>query len=776
MAVKAMIGVVLAQVTLIGTMAGSSSALTAVSVEPAPVETATSQKFVPITPWRAFDTRTTTRLAPGEVRRVPLAARVPAGAVAVAVNVTGTGGDAATFLTLWPAGRRPSTANLNLSPRQTRSNAAIVGLGSDRSVSLYNDRGSQHVIIDVTGYFIGGFTGITPRRAMDTRSGLGGARLGPAATRRLVVRGVNGVPAQATAVALNVTATRATAATFVTVWPDGNRPVASNLNVSARTTSANLVVTGIGSDGAVRLYSDRGQVDLIVDVLGWFAADSGFVPATPRRVLDTRAATCGVRLGPGETRTLRVTERTDRSGAVLNVAAVGATAPTFITVWPTGGRRPSTSTLNVSGPSATPNLAIVGLGAEGQVDLYNDKGTVDLVVDLAGTLVGPTPRGSVITCPLVAPPGRASDLLERPALHRAVGEDVVLVVVCRVPSDSTNLGYAGAGRVTIEPSSVAAWATTQVSPYFAAVSGGRYRVRFEAGPSISLPRAEGPNECVERARNAASSPNTNVFATDDTDRGDGFGSAGFISTDTALDGRLLASAPVTTRRGFWVGGGSVVQRPAPRIVAHELGHTMHWPHSYGSLTGATSDEYDSTIDLMSGWPTNTGTWCSSGLTRWPCRPQHTLAFNRMAAGWVDDSQLGVHRSGTSRVLLVAPTVAGTQLLAVPASADRRVVLTIEARPRIGFDDHLDTAGVVLHVIDQRPSACAGFGSIFGACLSTFRRTIPARSALGRSDHVLDVGATRTLLGVTVRVVSSTSTGFVVEVTGSFTPPARFALG
>ena len=75
------------------------------------------------------------------------------------------------------------------------------------------------------------YTPITPVRAMDTRNGTGVARgaVPAGGMVRLKVAGVNGIPANATAVAMNVTAVGATVSgTYVTVWPDGQtRPFAS---------------------------------------------------------------------------------------------------------------------------------------------------------------------------------------------------------------------------------------------------------------------------------------------------------------------------------------------------------------------------------------------------------------------------------------------------------------------------------------------------------------------------------------------------------------------
>jgi len=69
---------------------------------------------------------------------------------------------------------------------------------------------------------------------------------------------------------------------------------------------------------------------------------------------------------------------------VLNVTAVGATAQTFITVFPDGSAIPGVSNLNVNSSAATPNLVIVPVGAGGKIDFFNQKGNVNVVADIAG--------------------------------------------------------------------------------------------------------------------------------------------------------------------------------------------------------------------------------------------------------------------------------------------------------------------------------------------------------------------------------------------------------
>ena len=81
---------------------------------------------------------------------------VPTGAKAVSLNVTITGATQASFLTLWPSGgARPNVSTINFtSSDPALANGAIVGVSTNAAdLSVYNNFGRVHVILDVTGYF-----------------------------------------------------------------------------------------------------------------------------------------------------------------------------------------------------------------------------------------------------------------------------------------------------------------------------------------------------------------------------------------------------------------------------------------------------------------------------------------------------------------------------------------------------------------------------------------------------------------------------------------------
>ncbi|MHB1575706.1 MAG: C39 family peptidase [Candidatus Dormibacteria bacterium] len=256
---------------------------------------------------------------------------------------------------------------------------------------------------------------LSPRRLLDTRS-QGGA-LGPGQTMALQIAGTDAVPADASAVVLNVTVTDPTSAGFLSVYPQGAaRPEVSNLNWTAGETLANLVLVSLGN-GGVTIYNQSGATEVVVDLQGYFAPPSGsgsgeYVPVAPSRIADTRAGSgepySGSTLGPQQTLDVAVAGQggIPSSGAaavVLNVTAVGTTANSFLSIYPAGQANPKTSTLNWTAGSTVANRVVVPLGAGGAIAAYNWAGNTNLVVDVDGyfTASATSVAGASLFVPIV---------------------------------------------------------------------------------------------------------------------------------------------------------------------------------------------------------------------------------------------------------------------------------------------------------------------------------------------------------------------------------------
>lgn len=363
--------------------------------------------FTSVAPSRVLDSRSGTgwtgALAAGTPRTLTVAggsAVVPSGAEAVVLNVTVTGASADGYLTVFPTGAtQPNASNLNFTAGRDVANLVVVKVGTGGQISFANAVGSTQVIADLVGWFSTSGTdryrALDPTRVLDSRNGTGGlaAALGAGASHALTVRGVAGIPATADAVVLNLTATGATTDTFVTLHPsDTAAPNASNLNVGSGRTVANLAIVKIGADGKVAVRNERGTVDVIADVVGWFDTTSGdlFHAVTPGRVLDSRLTTGGwnARLDAPTAKPLKVRGaggvRLDASAVLANATVTAPTAPGYLTVFPTGATVPNASTLNFTADANVPNLVITKVGSGGQVSFAASNGSTHVLFDVVG--------------------------------------------------------------------------------------------------------------------------------------------------------------------------------------------------------------------------------------------------------------------------------------------------------------------------------------------------------------------------------------------------------
>jgi hypothetical protein len=347
---------------------------------------------------------------------------VPASGVgAVSMNVTVTSSRGEGFVTAYPCDSRPDASNLNYVLNQTVPNAVIAPVSANGEVCFYT-YAETHLIADVNGYFPtgSGFVSNTPARVFDTRVGsaqglrtVSKTKVGDGTELRVQLTNLPGGITPATgvgAVSLNVTVTGSRAPNeggFVTVYPCGNRPDASNLNFRSGQTVPNAVITPVSANGEVCFYV-FGSTDLIADINGYFPGGAGFVATEPVRVADTRIGSAqGLRtvtkqrIGGNTTLQLQLTNLpggiTPASGigaVSLNVTAVNTTANEYggyVTTYPCGAL-PDVSSLNFVSNEIVPNAVIAPLSANGTICFYA-YGQTDLIVDLNGYF--PTGAGFV---------------------------------------------------------------------------------------------------------------------------------------------------------------------------------------------------------------------------------------------------------------------------------------------------------------------------------------------------------------------------------------------
>jgi hypothetical protein len=335
---------------------------------------------------------------------------VPAtGVQAVVVDLTAISPTATTNLTLWPDGTsRPAVSMLNAGAGQIISNSAVVPVGTNGRLSLYNNAGNTHVAVDVQGYFTetaggagGGFVPVNHTRLVDTRSGLGGSTGAIAAggSKTFTLTG-GAVAAGAAAVFLDVIVTGATDAGWLAAYPAGGSGTRSVMDFAIGTTNHGAAVK-LSSDGRVTFVNHSSEtIHLVLTAQGYFTASTatgaGLRTMAPRRLLDTRSGG-GSAVPAGGVVDVQVGGRHGLptrgiAGVAVNLIAVSPATSGVLKAWPVGGTEPVASVVNFPAGVTRSALSVVQLGTSARVRVRNTgSGSVHIVLDIQGWFANPLP-------------------------------------------------------------------------------------------------------------------------------------------------------------------------------------------------------------------------------------------------------------------------------------------------------------------------------------------------------------------------------------------------
>jgi uncharacterized delta-60 repeat protein len=252
--------------------------------------------------------------------------------------------------------------------------------------------------------------GVTPSRLFDTRVGspqgtivVDKTTYGGSKELRVKVSGVSGLPEYGIgAVTINLTATDPDDTGYITVYPCGTRPLASNMNYVFDQTVSTSVTTAVSPTGEICVYSSA-QTNLIADINSWSATNAGYAPLSPQRLVDTRAlspqgAITVVKKKYGTDSELRVKVAgaaglpgARMSSVSLNVTVTEPETEGFITVYPCG-TRPLASHLNFVADQTISASVTSPVSADGEICIYSSSPT-NLIADTFGWFV----QGSGIT-------------------------------------------------------------------------------------------------------------------------------------------------------------------------------------------------------------------------------------------------------------------------------------------------------------------------------------------------------------------------------------------
>lgn len=361
------------------------------------------------------------RAIAGSVAEFQIAGRgsVPSDAVAVFVNVTAVRPGANGFLTAFPCDAdRPDASSLNYQRQSASGNHVLAALDSAGNLCVFTSA-TTDLVIDVGGFYGAGdeLGSLAPARLLDTRpNGAtidgraqgGGARN---ANVEVVVPAVGraDVPADATAVYVNLSAFNSTTEGFAVAYPCGGVvPGTSAINFAAQGVANNLALVELGDEGSFCIQTSQ-PTQLTADVAGWVGNSSSLDTSVQYRALESRLfieefdpdfppddPDC-CRLEPGEIQSFEIFNPFSGATAdvaIVNVTAIGPLGDGFVSMFPCDfdaedSGRSGTSVLNFSAGVTSGNTAIVGSGGpfDGQICVEASVST-HLVVDVlaaAGT-------------------------------------------------------------------------------------------------------------------------------------------------------------------------------------------------------------------------------------------------------------------------------------------------------------------------------------------------------------------------------------------------------
>jgi hypothetical protein len=411
-----------------GFLAGQVAGIQIWDTLAAPVQPTTAPSgLVPVTPVRILDTRSSSKigsitgpLGSGATVSVPIAGtttstgvKIPAGVTAVALSITVTGQTQQGYITVYADGEpRPATSTLDFTSSGSLSNNAIVPVGPDGNIAIYNyGTATDQVLLDLTGYFItpaaataAGVTTSTyhplpnPTRLFLTTNGTGVPQAKVAAGSALVVpiegNNTNGadVPATGvTAIALNIGALSPSGDDgWIAAYPDGaTRQAESNVSFTGPQTYASTVIIPVGADGKIDIYNGSSQpIDLVGDLSGYFTtATSGqyYHPLDAARILDTRQTSNPVSAGSPRTIPDPAGIIAQDPTLVLNITAVTPASSGYLQAYPGQDTSTGTSVLDFPASASTAGLGLINTASSNSFTISNSAASpVNVLLDING--------------------------------------------------------------------------------------------------------------------------------------------------------------------------------------------------------------------------------------------------------------------------------------------------------------------------------------------------------------------------------------------------------
>ena len=322
------------------------------------------------------------------------------------------------------------------------------GDGTSRNLLVYSTQGYYHIYAQPGTYTVtltvadagGDLKTVTqsfktagsdyfpygPTRLLNTATGLAGteSELTNNGSIKLKIAGNGTIPANVTAVDLNLTVSGANGTGYIQANQGSGSNGTSTVNYAANATYSNSVVAPVAADGTVTLEnfgtSKTVTAQLTADVSGYFATSAGSTYTTLPNAVRVMNTVTGVgvtagKLAAGKTDVLTIAgadggalPSTGITAVALNVTSTNTSDAGNLTVYGDGATNPGTPNLSWQGAATTSTSVVAAVGSDGKIDIANgstDGGSTDVLVDVSGYFT----KGSSGTVYVPVTPTRALD-------------------------------------------------------------------------------------------------------------------------------------------------------------------------------------------------------------------------------------------------------------------------------------------------------------------------------------------------------------------------------
>lgn len=371
-------------------VAATNTAGTGPATKSAPVTPSARVVFHPIAPTRIYYTSTaSSALAPGETRPIKVAGvgGIPSsGAIDVVVSVATLASTASGNLSVYPyPGPGPADPSLEWPKGQSVNTLIPVKVGTSGLINVHNNSaGPIRIVVDAEGYYTaatGSGDALTAASPLTLFDSTASGPVTAGSTSTMPVAGQGGVPANATAVVVQVTAINPNLNRYVRVWATGStEPVPAQLYAPAGRTSDATAMVPLTGSGSLSM-SPAATANVVVTLLGWFAPAAS-PPASGVTTVLTPTKRVLVATVPGRgTVTVAPTLPAGADAVLVNVIGIGP-AGTPITVYALGGRGAHVGSLHLPG-SPVSTTVLTPLGNDGAIAIHDGgRSSARVVIDV----------------------------------------------------------------------------------------------------------------------------------------------------------------------------------------------------------------------------------------------------------------------------------------------------------------------------------------------------------------------------------------------------------